>query len=300
MGIIHKLFYGYAYTIACKPITKNTELPCFSNTGEYTVLKPNDIYWYADPFPIDFEDKTYIFCEVFNKYLGRGTIGYTTFSNNGFSNVKEVLREPFHLSYPNVFAHGEKIYMIPETKDAKQIRLYEAQEFPYKWQLKSILVENIEAVDSSLLENPDGTFTIFTHETRGKETKLKMYLLDVDRNCCDELDGYENASSERPAGNLMKLNGIVYRFLQDCSRCYGEKVKVFQIIDLNKDTFAEEYIADITPEKLPVKSNVIFERTHTFNRSSKCEVVDFCYNRFYLTNPINKFYWKIRKWLRII
>ena len=44
-----------------------------------------------------------------------------------------MLAEPFHLSYPYVFAWRGEYYMVPECHAAGAVRLYRAAEFPTRW-----------------------------------------------------------------------------------------------------------------------------------------------------------------------
>lgn len=68
------------------------------------------------------------------KNNGRGVLGCLCLSD-GDTCFKEVLNENFHLSYPNVFEYDGSIYMLPETFESNQLRLYKCVSFPYKWEL---------------------------------------------------------------------------------------------------------------------------------------------------------------------
>ena len=75
--------------------------------------------------------------------------------------VKIVLDEPFSVTYPHVFKlHGE-FYMIPESYQAKSIRLYKATEFPEKWVLDRVLVTG-DYVDSSYFEYKGSSYLFAT------------------------------------------------------------------------------------------------------------------------------------------
>src|SRR5262249_59999319 len=71
----------------------------------------------ADPFCHTAGGAHVLFFEIWNRADGRGEIAcadssdLTTWRYGGV-----VLREPFHLSYPCVFADGGDIFMIPETR----------------------------------------------------------------------------------------------------------------------------------------------------------------------------------------
>ena len=45
--------------------------------------------------------------------------------------VVEIINEPFHMSFPNVFKFENEFYMMPENSESNQLRLYNAVDFPY-------------------------------------------------------------------------------------------------------------------------------------------------------------------------
>src|SRR5215469_1880228 len=104
----------------------------------------------ADPFMIEADGTWYMFFEVMNAATDKGEIGLAT-SRNGFewNYQRIVLSEPFHLSYPCVFRIGDEYFMIPETFEAKAMKLYRADPFPVRWSCVGTLVEG-PWVDSSI------------------------------------------------------------------------------------------------------------------------------------------------------
>ncbi|MEB3292295.1 MAG: hypothetical protein VKJ24_03975, partial [Synechococcales bacterium] len=88
----------------------------------------------ADPFMLHENGTWYLFFEVLNSADNLGYIAFATSSNGrDWSYQKVVLKEPFHLSYPYVFKWNDDYYMIPETYQAGQVRLYKADRFPDRW-----------------------------------------------------------------------------------------------------------------------------------------------------------------------
>jgi hypothetical protein len=56
--------------------------------------------FYADPFPIVKDGRTYLFVEDFEHRLGRGVISAVAFDDSGpVGNPRPVLETEFHLSY---------------------------------------------------------------------------------------------------------------------------------------------------------------------------------------------------------
>ena len=65
--------------------------------------------WFADPFLFEWEGRTFLFVERMNRWRLLGSIAVCEiYDDNSVSHFKEILVEPFHLSYPNVFEYVER------------------------------------------------------------------------------------------------------------------------------------------------------------------------------------------------
>ena len=68
---------------------------------------PNSLrYTAADPFLYKYNEKTYLFAEIYDKKDGLGKIGYSVFDGKKFSPWKIIISEKYHLSYPNIFKYS--------------------------------------------------------------------------------------------------------------------------------------------------------------------------------------------------
>ena len=105
----------------------------------------------ADPFMLKANGTWYMFFEVMNEQSGRGEIGLAV-SQDAFQwrYQQIVLREPFHLSYPYVFEWQNTYYMVPESYQAKSVRLYKAMEFPTRWTLVTTLLDGDDFIDPTI------------------------------------------------------------------------------------------------------------------------------------------------------
>ncbi len=105
----------------------------------------------ADPFMLRVNRTWYMFLEVMNHRAGRGEIGLAISNDTTRWTYQHiVLTEPFHLSYPYVFKVQDEYYMLPETHQAKAIRLYKAVDFPTRWAFVGTLLEGREYTDPSI------------------------------------------------------------------------------------------------------------------------------------------------------
>jgi hypothetical protein len=93
----------------------------------------------ADPFMLELGGTWHMFFEVMNGLTGKGEIGLAVSADSRqWTYEGVVLTEAFHLSYPYVFQWNGAYFMIPETGEAKAVRLYQAQCFPREWRLEGI------------------------------------------------------------------------------------------------------------------------------------------------------------------
>jgi len=66
----------------------------------------------------------------------------------GARELGTVLKEEFHLSFPFLFEFEGALLMCSESREAREIRIYECVEFPLKWRLKTVAMRNVVAADT--------------------------------------------------------------------------------------------------------------------------------------------------------
>lgn len=128
----------------------------------------------ADPFFIKEKDTFYLFFEL-QKTKPNAEIALMTSANGVEYEYKGVvLKEDFHLSYPQVFKHQDDFFMIPETKRAGAILLYKSTNFPYKWQIEDTLVSNVRLKDPSVYLSDSLNLLV------ASDDKLNMHMYVAD------------------------------------------------------------------------------------------------------------------------
>jgi len=118
------------------------------------IPNPKNCYL-ADPFIFSFAGRDYCFVEEYSFEKSIGTIVVYEISPDKISRVGLAINESFHMSFPFIFEFEGGIYMLPETSENNDIRIYEATEFPTKWKLKKILMKDVFAVDSMIFFHND-------------------------------------------------------------------------------------------------------------------------------------------------
>ena len=139
----------------------------FGDALEYHIVRPPLDRFYADPFLFKRDGKTYLFFEDYRYKESQAIISCAELNFEGsLIGPVEVLRRPYHLSYPFVIEHEGSIYMIPETRQNGTVELYRADNFPVSWSLVSILLKEVGVVDATI-HQANGKFWMFAGLANG-------------------------------------------------------------------------------------------------------------------------------------
>jgi hypothetical protein len=245
----------------------------------FTTLVPPPGTWWGDPQAEAEDSDFYIFVEELELPRSRhhGHISVIKVDAEGNSEGPvTVLERPYHLSYPFVFQWKGRHYMVPESSANRTVELYEAVEFPYKWQHVRDLMTGVSAVDATIVRR-DGLWWMFCNLRENEEAPIndELFIFRSD----DLLAGHwephplnpviSDARTARPAGRIFEQNGVLYRPSQDCSRCYGYAVNINKIAELDEKRYREVRTAYIEPKNFPGAS-----RVHTFSHIHGLTAVD--------------------------
>lgn len=290
--LLRKLFFDPAWSIGYREI-QTDNLPYPRDGTTYVTIPAKRTEWYADPFLFEKDNTTYLFAEIKKIWSGKAVLGVSILKNGIFGPFQVCLDEPFHLSYPNVFSFGDKIYMIPETTRVHQLRIYKADSFPYQWSLEAVLKDNVDFADCSLLLDNDKMFLIGL-DTAEAPFKTRVFSLNLEQMNIVEVDSV-GALDIRPGGNVLWSAGKRVRPLQDCTNEYGNHLvfsAISQTVPFREDALYELYSKDV----ITVGDRNNYSRIHTLNRSSRVEVVDLGFNKFYFTKALRRLFLKIKRW----
>jgi hypothetical protein len=196
----------------------------------------------ADPFMIKEGGTWFMFFEVLNSLRNKGEIGVATSPDaRRWTYVGICLREPFHLSYPQVFKWQGELYMIPEGGGGKQMVLYKAKKFPTVWEPAAVLLDG-EFTDHSLFRFHD-TWWLFAGCDPLLNNILRLFHAENLTGPWQEHVKSPILSNDprhtRPAGAAVVMGKEIIRFAQDCAEAYGSKVYAFVIDRLSKTEYRE-------------------------------------------------------------
>jgi hypothetical protein len=243
---------------------------------ETFLLVPCDYgHFYADPMIFTHQGATHVFFEDYDYASSLGSLSCVTVEEDGrIGDRIEVMKRASHLSYPFVFAHDGEIYMIPETGSERRVELWRARRFPDQWDLCSVLLSGVEAVDATVKYDPAGNrwwmFVSVAEPGGCTYDTLSIYYSS------DLHGGWEahplnpvklDPSCSRPAGPIVEEDGTWLRPAQDCTRGYGSGLAWCRITELTPETFHEE----VVDRWLPPSG---YRGLHTFTRADGWEAID--------------------------
>jgi hypothetical protein len=240
------------------------------------IIPPKDRFW-ADPHVIQNGSSFYIFIEEYIYKKKKGHISVIKMDNQGnYEKPVRVLEKNFHLSYPFIFKWDDKYYMIPESLGNRTVEIYECIEFPYKWEFKMNLMENVRAVDATLFYHHE-KWWLFVNmsENEGSSVYDELFLFYSDRLKTKEWKAHplnpiiSDVKRARPAGRIFLRHGKIFRPSQNCSLRYGYGININEIVILSETEYLEKKVASVMPNwDRKVKA------THSFVNEGELTIID--------------------------
>ena len=239
------------------------------------LIPPQDRLW-ADPFLVEREGRAYIFFEELTYKTRRGHINCMEIDRDGrMVSNQTVLMRPYHLSYPFIFRDRGEWYMLPETADNRTIETYRCTRFPDQWEFHKILMSDVCAVDTTLLEHAGRWWMLANIAEHGNSRWDALHLFYADNPLSDHWTPHprnpiiSDVHTARPAGGLFRRDGNLFRPSQDCSRRYGYALNINRVTTLNTTDYAEVLEDRLEP---PIDSDIV--ATHTINFISTWTAID--------------------------
>lgn len=246
-----------------------------------TLVSPLDRFW-ADPFIWVEGDKYYLFVEELLYETNRGRISCLTLDKDmQILSNQVVLERPYHLSYPFLFEYEGQLYMIPETGKNNGIELYRCTHFPGQWEFVKTLINNVYAVDTTLL-NLNGKWWLFANiKSENNSTFDTLHLYFADHPLSEQWTPHplnpivKDIQSARPAGRIFNENGALIRPSQDCSIRYGYAINFNRIATLNETSYSEVREHTFKP---PIGFKIL--TVHTYNDENGLTAIDAIQRRW--------------------
>ena len=240
------------------------------------ILPPKDRFW-ADPHIISMDKNYFIFIEEYVYSKSKGHIALIKMDKEGnYDYLGKILEKDYHLSYPFVFQFENNFYMIPETESNNNIELYKCTDFPKKWEYHGEIMNNVNAVDTTIF-NYNDKWWMFTgmKENLGSSNSDELFLFHSDNPLSNDWESHSSnpiisdVRQARPAGKIFSFKDDIYRPSQNSSKFYGYGISVNQINNITKNEYQETIVTSI----LPNWDNNI-SRVHTFAYDDGLSMID--------------------------
>ncbi len=216
-------------------------------TSAAAVLEPPKGRFFADPFVYTHRGQPYIFFEDYYFRERKGKISVATFVDGAFQFLGTVLDLPYHLSFPYIFEYDGATYMVPETCGNRTIELWKCTEFPLKWELHEVLMQDISAVDTIVFPYGD-YWWLLTNIDRadGSSHCDELFAFFADRPDATTWTPHalnpiiRSPIKARNAGIVRGSDGAVIRCAQTQGFLhYGKGVSLNRIEELSPSTYSE-------------------------------------------------------------
>ncbi|WP_298221055.1 hypothetical protein [Flavobacterium sp.] len=188
----------------------------------------------ADPFFLKVRDTFYLFFEHQLTTRREAVIGLMTSSDGVHYNYHgTVLKQPFHLSYPQVISYKQEFYMIPECHESNQVLMYKAQHFPFDWKICDTLIHDISLRDPTIYLSDSLNILVAYDGKLG----MKMFVADslFGRWKPHKKHTVITGSESRPGGRFFANGKDLLLPVQSCLDGYGYGLSLYNLDFKNGD-----------------------------------------------------------------
>ena len=235
---------------------------------------PRDAF-HADPFLFTRDGESFLFVEAYPWSTRKGVIACARLGGDGRPGAFEtVLEQPYHLSYPQVFAHAGEILMLPETASTRRLELYRAIDFPRGWERAAVMLEDLRIADATLLQHEGRWWLFASVAEHGGSSQDELFAWHGPSPFGPWTAHARNplvsdVRAGRPAGRFVRRAGRLYRPAQDSEAGYGAGLVWCEVLELTPQTYREREAArwrggDFGP----------FTGVHTFSEAGGFEAID--------------------------
>lgn len=234
----------------------------------------------ADPFGLWRDGLLHVFVETYDYRVRIGAIELLRYDADlKLLDRRQVLAEPWHLSYPYVWEADGETWMLPEAHRSGKLTLYRADPFPTRWVPETVIELDHVAVDATPFFH-EGRWWLLYASADNEIGKTGLLFAAY----ADRLTGpwtphpanpvREDVASTRPGGTPVAIgSGLVFP-TQDCTHTYGGAIRPLRIDRLDPTGFVAEAGAEIVP---PEPYAPYREGLHTLAAAGDVTLVDMKY-----------------------
>jgi hypothetical protein len=231
-----------------------------SSPGPHVIPAP-PLSYYADPFLWRHEGRAWLFVEQFLFLQNSARLVALPLDDALRAGPPRPIAllgaAACHRSFPHIFAHDGRLFLLPESSAQRSVDLFVCEEFPDRWRWQRRLLDGVDAADSALLHHA-GRWWLFTSVRPTEDAPRALEIHHTD----DLLTGrwephpinaerrYADApcSTGRCAGAFVRTaDGARLRPVQSSPRYYGQGARVMRLVTLTPDAFHEEEFTGAHP-----------------------------------------------------
>lgn len=231
----------------------------------------------ADPFGFWRNQLLHVFVEIYDYRVRIGRIDVLTYDANLTLLARQpALSEPWHLSYPFVFEAEGSIWMLPEASRSRNLVLYRATDFPTGWERVCNIALDATAIDATPLFHEGRWWLFYTPALREIDKTAALHLAWAERitgpwHPLPQNPVRFDASSARPGGTPLVIDGRVMLPVQDCARTYGGGMRPLWF-----DVLSPEQVVCAPGPQLPIPAafSPYTEGLHTLSAAGPITLID--------------------------
>lgn len=227
--------------------------------------------FYADPFWNLSDNNPMIYCEKFDFSKQKGEI--IKVNTNG--EEWPVLENETHFSFPNVCPINNGL-LIPENADSGSLNAYDLDG------KKLFKMMNQPIIDPVIY--PSNKYWLFCSIfDKHENEELHLFTSDSPEHWHSHPFNpiVKTKNGARMAGQILEVNGDIYRFGQNCEQTYGGGISIFKIEELSEKSYQEVFVKSISaPEP--------FVGVHSINPYKNQTLVDFKSEIFSMKKPFQR------------
>lgn len=227
--------------------------------------------WFADPFILDVSDSIIsVLVEEWYDPIQRGRISKLIVDKQSYEllEVKVMLDEGFHLSFPSITRKSDGLYIQPECSASGKLCEYRYNEDSDSFSPCAV-ISDFPLTDSvrNDLFGRDLLFSTMLPDANGKDLGIFLWNSSSNKYELNDIYHFEDNIS-RMAGNFFTNKDKIYRPAQVCIKSYGDAVSIQEVSVIDGKWNFKEIRRLYSPDP---NLNLGF---HTFNVYKNLIVID--------------------------
>lgn len=206
-----------------------------------------DFQFIADPFGWrDEGGHLHVFVEHYDYRTRHGTIEARVFDDKmRLVSRHPCLKEPWHLSYPQIFSAEGAVWMLPEAHRSGRLILYRDKGGLADWRAECDIELDCVAVDASIFHDGQRWWLFYSPATSRATKQSHLHVAWADSLCGPWTPHPGNPvridrASARPGGTPVMIGARIMLPVQDCTTTYGGAIRPLWITRLNEKEFEAE------------------------------------------------------------